>query len=91
MNTMKENPKRVDLKRDENGDRIAVVRDGEVSYLPARRFPLGAQHEGASGSCHYVRRAQNGDLYVTGPGLGMRMFRSSDGGWRVDHRVSLPQ
>jgi len=77
---MREKPKLVDLSPDEGGDRIAVVREGEVSYLPARRFDIGALHGGASGSCRYVRRTKNGDLYMTGPGLGMRMFRSTDGG-----------
>ena len=75
-----ESMKMVDLRPDARGDHIAVVTDGEVSYLPATRVDIGAQHQGASGSCRYVRRAKNGDLYVTGPGLGMRMFRSRDEG-----------
>ena len=70
----------VDLSPDEHGDRIALVRDGQVSYLPATRVDIGYTHEGASGSCRYIRRASNGDLYVTGPSLGRTMFRSSDGG-----------
>ena len=78
MHTQRE--QMVDLSPDAKGDRIAVVTDGEVSYLPATRVEIGAQHHGASGSCRYVRRAKNGDLYVTGPGLGMRMFRSTDEG-----------
>ena len=67
----------VDLSPDENGDRIALVRDGQVSYLPANRVDIGFTHEGSSGSCRYVRRASNGDLYVTGPSLRRTMFRSS--------------
>ena len=42
--------KPVDLGPDAGGDRIAVVRDGEVSYLPAQRVDLGIDHQGASGS-----------------------------------------
>ena len=67
----------VDLSSDEHGDRIALVRDGQVSYLPATRVDIGHTHEGASGSCRYIRRASNGDLYVTGPSLRRTMFRSS--------------
>ena len=70
----------VDLSPDENGDRIALVRDGQVSYLPATRVDIGHTHEGASGSCRYIRRASNGDLYVTGPSLRRTMFRSTDDG-----------
>ncbi len=70
----------VDLSSDEHGDRIALVRDGQVSYLPAARVDIGHSHEGASGSCRYIRRASNGDLYVTGPSLRRTMFRSTDGG-----------
>ena len=68
----------VDLSSDEHGDRIALVRDGQVSYLPAARVDIGHTHEGASGSCRYIRRASNGDLYVTGPSLRRTMFRSTD-------------
>ena len=60
----------VDLGTDAGGDRIAVVRDGEVSYLPATRADLGVRHEGSAGACRYTRRASDGALYVTGPMLG---------------------
>ena len=81
----------VDLSPDPGGgDRIAVVRDGEVSYLPAQRVDLGIDHQGASGSCRYIRRAGDGDLFVTGPTFERRMFRSADGGrsWS-GHRYDL--
>ena len=77
---MTERPKLVDLSKDKDGDRIAVVCDGTVDYLPATRVDIGATHKGASGSARYTRRAKNGDIYVTGPGLDHRMFRSSDNG-----------
>ncbi len=70
----------VDLRPGTDGDRIAVIRDGEVSYLPATRVDIGAMHGGASGSCRYTRRSANGDLYVCGPGLDRTLFRSTDGG-----------
>lgn len=74
-------PKRpVDLSPDENGGRIAVVRAGQVSYLPAKRVDIGAQHHGASGSCRYVRRDRAGNFNVAGPGLEDRIFHSADGG-----------
>ena len=51
------------------------------SLVPAAtRVDIGYTHEGASGICRNVRRASNGDLYVTGPSLKRTMFRSSDGG-----------
>jgi len=68
----------VDLHPDENGDRIAVVRDGTVTYLPARRADLGAKAEGG-GICRYIRRSKNGDLYVVGTRL-PGVLRSTDGG-----------
>ncbi len=67
----------VDLSPDESGDRVAVVKDAKVSYLPARRANIGSGAVGG-GSCRYIRRATNGDLFVTGPGLGL--FCSKDGG-----------
>ena len=71
----------VDLRPDEKGgDRIAVVRDGEVAYLPARRVNLGVAESGSSGNCRYVKRSANGDLYVTGPALDDQIVHSSDGG-----------
>ena len=70
----------VDLRPGADGDRIAVIRGGEVSYLPATRVDIGATHAGASGSCRYTRRSANGDLYVCGPGLNRTLFRSTDGG-----------
>lgn len=71
--------KMVDLSPDAQGDRIAVVEDGVVSYLPAKRIDIGAQNHGG-GFCRYTRRAKNGDIYVTGPDMDRRMFRSSDNG-----------
>ena len=68
----------VDLSPDDNGDRIAVVSDGKFAYLPAKRVNIGSRNVGG-GSCRYIRRASNGDLYVTGPGLSL--FRSTDGGF----------
>ena len=70
----------VDLRPDANGDRIAVVRKGEVGYLPARRVDIGHRHRGSSGSCRYVRRGRDGHLHVAGPNLDHRIFRSTDGG-----------
>jgi len=82
----------VDLGPDKDGDRIARVKDGLVSYLPAKRVNIGAQHTGSAGHCRYIRRDRNGDLYITGPGLSNRMFRSSDGGntwtnWAMDTQM----
>ena len=82
---MEKKPRLVDLCRDDGGDRIAVVREGEVSYLPCRRFDTGAQHGGASGNCRYIKRAGDGSLYVTGPGLGNRLYCSPDGGRTWEH------
>ena len=65
----------VDLSPDGNGDRIAVVKNGKVAYLPAKRSNIGS---GGGGACCYIRRATNGDLYVTGPWKDF--FRSTDGG-----------
>ena len=67
----------VDLSPDAKGDRIAVVKDGKVAYLPAKRARIGSRAVGG-GSCRYIRRAPNDDLYVTGPGLAL--YRSTDGG-----------
>jgi len=75
-----DNGRLVDLSPDGNGDRIAVVRKGDVQYLPARRVDLGLQHQGSSGSCRYVRRGPGGDLFVTGPNMEHRIFRSTDEG-----------
>jgi hypothetical protein len=69
----------VDLSPDESGERIAVTKDGKVAYLPAKRVNIGANQVGG-GHCRYIKRANNGDLYVTGPNLGNRMFRSTDHG-----------
>ena len=71
----------VDLSLDEKGDRIAVVKDGKVAYLPAKRVNIGIDQVGG-GHCRYIKRSECGDLYVTGPSLGDRMFRSIDGGQR---------
>ena len=67
----------VDLRPDENGDRIAVVNAGNIAYLPAKRVNIGSSVIGG-GFCRYIKRAKNGDLYVTGPGLDL--FCSKDGG-----------
>ena len=77
---------KVDLSPDEQGDRIAVVRDGTVSYLPAVRVDIGATHM-AGGWCRYVRRARDGDLYVMGTNLGHRIFHSADGGRSWESRA----
>lgn len=77
---MTENSKLVDMSPDKDGDHIAVVCDGIVDYLPATRVDIGATHKGSSGSARYTRRSKNGDIYVTGPGLDHRMFRSADNG-----------
>ena len=69
----------VDLSPDETGDRIAVVKDGKVAYLPGKRSNIGSGKTGG-GYCRYIRRAKNGDLYVTGPNLEQRLFCSKDGG-----------
>ena len=78
----------VDLRPDANGDRIGVVRDGQVAYLPAKRVNIGSGAVGG-GSCRYIKRSKNGDLYVTGPGLGL--FCSKDGGntW-TDSPLNIP-
>ena len=67
----------VDLNPDEHGDRIAVVKDGKVAYLPTTRVNIGSGAVGG-GACRYIRRAMNADLYVADPGLGL--FQSADGG-----------
>jgi len=69
----------VDLSPETGGDRVAVVKNGDISYLPARRVELVRKISG-DGSCRYIRRAGNGDLYVLGPGIGPRVLRSTDGG-----------
>ena len=74
----------VNLNPDDKGDRIAVVKDGKVAYLPAKRVNIGSRAVGG-GHCRYIKRLRNGDLYVTGPGLGL--FRSTDGG---HHWTQLP-
>jgi len=75
----------VDLSPDEAGDRIAVVRDGQVTYLPAKRVDLGKNAVGG-GICRYIKRAKNDDLYIMGTGLGS-VLRSTDGG---HHWTSTP-
>jgi len=68
----------VDLSPDEKGDRIAVVKDGKVAYLPATRVYIGSNVVGG-GACRYIKRSRSGDLYVAGPWL-KRLFCSKDGG-----------
>ena len=70
----------VDLSPDGRGDRIALVKEGRVSYLPAQRVDIGAAHTGSSGSCRYMRQSSNGDLFLTGPTLDRRLFHSPDQG-----------
>ena len=80
----------IDLGPETNGDRIAVVKGSKVAYLPATRVNLGAAETGSSGCCRYIKRAANGNLYVTGPGLGDQLFRSSDGGYTwTTHSMQL--
>lgn len=69
----------VDLNPDENGERIAVTQRGKVAYLPAKRVNIGSNRVNA-GYCRYIRRANNGDLFVMGPNLNDRVFRSTDRG-----------
>ena len=70
----------VDLSTDRDGDRVAIIRGYDVSYEPATRVNIGATHTGAAGYCRYVRRTQNGELYVTGTGLAGKLIHSADGG-----------
>ena len=72
-----EEEKLVDLSPDEKGDRIALVKEGEVSYLPAHRFDLGTRHRGSAGHCRYIKRASDNTLYVTGPGLSDAMSHTN--------------
>ncbi len=67
----------VDLSPDAGGDRIAVVKEGKVAYLSAKRADIGSTAVGG-GLCRYIKRSRNDDLHVTGPGLGLH--RSADGG-----------
>ena len=85
----------VNLTPDKNGDRVAVATDGKVAYLPAKRVNVGATNVGG-GYCRYIKRTQNGDLYVMGPNLGNRLFRSTDGGhhwtsspWNIEQMAFL--
>jgi hypothetical protein len=68
----------VDLRPDEQGDRVALVTGDEVSYLPAKRVDLGHPATGG-GICRTIRRAPNGDLFIMGTGL-KAVLRSRDGG-----------
>ena len=70
---------RIDLSRQDSGDRIAVVCQGQVEYLPARRVEL-VERVGGAGHARYIRRSSNGDLHVMGTGLEGTLLHSSDGG-----------
>ena len=70
---------RIDLSRQQSGDRIAVVSGDEVSYLPAHRVELVASIGGA-GHARYIRCTSNGDLYVTGAGIEGTLLHATDGG-----------
>jgi len=69
----------VDLSSTDLGDRIALVHDGKVRYLPAKRVEL-VDKIGGGGAARYIRRSSNGDLYVTGVSLENQLLRSTDGG-----------
>ena len=69
----------LDLRPDAGGDRIAVVRAGSITYLPARRVEL-APKVASGGLCRSIRRASSGELFVMGPGIGQRVLRSADEG-----------
>ena len=69
----------LDLRPTPQGDRIAIVQDGQVSYAPARRIGLAAEVS-SGGLCRYIKRSSNGDLYVLGPGIDQRALHSTDGG-----------
>ncbi len=81
----------VDLSPTGDGDRIAVVRDGRISYLPAKRVELVPEVSGG-GNCRYIRRSAQGDLFVAGPGVEGMLLHSQDGGhnW-VTIRSEIPQ
>ena len=69
----------LDLRPDAGADRIAVVRGGSVTYLPARRVELVAE-VASGGLCRSIRRSASGELFVMGPGIGRRVLRSADEG-----------
>ncbi|MCH2375283.1 MAG: hypothetical protein MK538_13930, partial [Planctomycetes bacterium] len=70
---------RIDLRASHDGDRIAVVRQGKVAYLPAQRVELIPKVSGG-GYARYIRRSRNGDLHVMGSGIEGTLLRSEDGG-----------
>lgn len=71
---------RVDLRPSHDGERIAVIRRGKVTYLTAKRIELVEKVSGG-GYARYIRRARNGDLFVMGAGIEGRLLHSKDGGF----------
>ena len=69
----------LDLRPDAGADRVALVRGGSVTYLPARRVEL-VPEVASGGLCRSIRRSASGDLFVMGPGIGRRVLRSADEG-----------
>lgn len=69
----------LDLRPDAGADRVALVRGGRVTWLPARRVEL-ATEVASGGLCRSIRRSASGDLFVMGPGIGPRVLRSADEG-----------
>ena len=69
----------LDLRPDAGADRVARVRGGSVTYLPARRVELAAAVT-SGGLCRSIRRSASGELFVMGPGIGRRVLRSADEG-----------
>lgn len=65
-------------------NRIGLIRNGIFQSLPARRIDMGIT-AGAGGSCRWIRRVQNGEMYVTGNGVGRTMLRSTDEGHSWTH------
>ena len=71
-------PRPVDLRPDDSGDRVALVSGDTVTYLPAKRVDLRGVAP-VAGICRYIRRSQNGDLYIVGTQL-RGVLRSTDQG-----------
>ena len=69
----------LELRPDAGADRVALVRGGSVTYVPARRVELVAE-VASGGLCRSIRRSASGELFVMGPGIGPRVLRSTDEG-----------
>ena len=69
----------LELRPDAGADRVALVRGGSVTHLPARRVELVAE-VASGGLCRSIRRSASGELFVMGPGVGRRVLRSADEG-----------